>query len=53
MARMIDDSIKRQLSKKMDFFLKYFPERVRDVGVGAVAERKLIWAFKDARDDVL
>ena len=51
MARMIDDSIKRQLSKKMDFFLKYFPVRVRNVGEDAVAARKLIWAFKDARDN--
>ena len=46
---MIDDSIKRQLSKRMDFFLKYFPVRVRNVGEDAVAARKLIWAFKDAR----
>lgn len=51
MARMIDDSIKRQLSKRMDFFLKYFPVRVRDVGEDAVAARQLIWAFKDARDN--
>lgn len=51
MARMIDDSIKRQLSKRMDFFLKYFPVRVRNVGEDAVAARQLIWAFKDARDN--
>ena len=49
MVRMIDDSIKRQLSKRMDFFLKYFPVRVRNVGEDAVAARQLIWAFKDAR----
>lgn len=48
---MIDDSIKRQLSKRMDFFLKYFPVRVRNVGEDAVAARQLIWAFKDARDN--
>lgn len=51
MARMIDDNIKRQLSKRMDFFLKYFPVRVRNVGEDAVAARQLIWAFKDARDN--
>ena len=51
MARMIDDSTKRQLSKRMDFFLKYFPVRVRNVGEDAVAARQLIWAFKDARDN--
>lgn len=42
MARMIDDNIKRQLSKRMDFFLKYFPVRVRNVGKDAVAARQLI-----------
>ena len=51
MARIIDDNIKRQLSKRMDFFLKYFPVRVRNVGEDAVAARQLIWAFKDARDN--
>ena len=51
MARMIDDNTKRQLSKRMDFFLKYFPVRVRNVGEDAVAARQLIWAFKDARDN--
>ena len=51
MARIIDDNIKRQLSKRMDFFLKYFPVRVRNVGEDAVAARQLIWDFKDARDN--
>lgn len=37
--------------QEMDFFLKYFPVRVRNVGEDAVAARKLIWAFKDARDN--
>ena len=35
----------------LDFFLKYFPVRVRNVGEDAVAARQLIWAFKDARDN--
>lgn len=51
MARIIEDNIKRQLSKRMDFFLKYFPVRVRNVGEDAVAARQLIWDFKDARDN--
>jgi predicted amidophosphoribosyltransferase len=41
----------RKLSKRIDFFLKYFPVRVRNVGEDAVAARQLIWAFKDARDN--
>ena len=32
MAKVIDESIKKQLSKSMYFFLKYFPVRVRNVG---------------------
>ena len=51
MAKVIDESIKKQLSKRMDFFLKYFPVRVRNVGEDAVEARQLIWAFKDARDN--
>ena len=51
MARIIDDNIKRQLSKRMDFFLKYFPVRVRNVGEDAVAARQLIWDFKDSRNN--
>ena len=35
----------------MDFFLKYFPVRVRNVGEDAVAARQLIWDFKDSRND--
>lgn len=51
MAKVIDESIKKQLSKSMYFFLKYFPVRVRNVGEDAVEARQLIWAFKDARDN--
>jgi predicted phage-related endonuclease len=51
MAKVIDESIKKQLSKSMDFLLKYFPVRVRNVGEDAVEARQLIWAFKDARDN--
>jgi predicted amidophosphoribosyltransferase len=51
MAKAIDESLQRQLSKKMVHFLKYFPVRIKNVGEDAVAARNLIWAFKDSRDD--
>ena len=51
MARVIDEGMKAQLSKKQGFFLKYFPARIRNVGEDAKEARKLIYAFKDARDD--
>ena len=51
MAKVIDESLKKQLSKKMVHFLKYFPVRIKNVGEDAVAARNLIWAFKDSRDD--
>ena len=38
-------------NKKMDFFFKYFPARIKNVGQDAVAARELIWAFKDCRDN--
>ena len=49
MAKIIDESIKRQLSKRMDFFLKYFPVRVRNVGEDAVEARRL--AVHEHRND--
>lgn len=51
MARVIDEGMKAQLSKKQGFFLKYFPARIRNVGEDAKEARKLIYAFKDARDE--
>lgn len=51
MARLIDEGIIAQLSKKQGYFLKYFPARIRNVGEDAKEDRKLIYAFKDARDD--
>ena len=35
MARVIDEGMKAQLSKKQGFFLKYFPARIRNVGEDA------------------
>ncbi len=51
MARLIDEGMIAQLSKKQGYFLKYFPARIRNVGEDAKEDRKLIYAFKDARDD--
>lgn len=42
---------KKQLDKSMDFFLKYYPARIKNVGEDAIAARELVWAFKDARDN--
>ena len=49
MARLIDEGMIAQLSKKQGYFLKYFPARIRNVGEDAKEDRKLIYAFKDAR----
>lgn len=48
MARLIDEGMIAQLSKKQGYFLKYFPARIRNVGEDAKEDRKLIYAFKDA-----
>ena len=46
MARVIDEGMKAQLSKKQGFFLKYFPARIRNVGEDAKEDRKLIYALQ-------
>ena len=51
MARQMNEGMKAQMDKKKAFFLKYFPSRIRKVSEEAKAARKLIYAFKDARDD--
>ena len=51
MKQIIDDKIQKQLDKSMDYFLKYFPARIKNVGEDAIAARELVWAFKDARDN--
>lgn len=35
MARLIDEGMIAQLSKKQGYFLKYFPARIRNVGEDA------------------
>lgn len=49
--KQIDEILQRQLDKNMEFFMKYFPARIKNVGEDAIAARKLVWAFKDARDN--
>ena len=49
--KQIDEILQKQLDKNMEFFMKYFPARIKNVGEDAVAARKLVWAFKDARDN--
>ena len=51
MGKIVDENIKKQLDKSMDFFLKYYPARIKNVGEDAIAARELVWAFKDARDN--
>lgn len=41
MARVIDEGMKAQLSKKQGFFLKYFPARIRNVGEDAKEAKSL------------
>ena len=51
MGKIVDENIKKQLDKSMDFFLKYYPARIKNVGEDAIAAREIVWAFKDARDN--
>lgn len=39
------------IDKPIEYFFKYFPSRIRNVGEDAVNARELIWAFKDAEAD--
>lgn len=51
MAKIIDERIQKQLDKSMEYFMKYYPARIKNVGEDAIAARELVWAFKDARDN--
>lgn len=51
MRQIVDEKIQKQLDKSMDFMLKYYPARIKNVGVDAIEARQLVWAFKDARDN--
>lgn len=47
MAKTIDNEIKRQLEKPQTWFCKYYPARIRNVGEAEIADRQLVYQFKD------
>lgn len=49
MTNIENISIKTQLEKPQVWFCKYFPARIKNVGEDAVAARRLVWGFKDAK----
>lgn len=49
MAKTIDIELKRQLDKPQTWFCKYYPARIRNVGEKEIADRQLVFDFKDGR----
>lgn len=49
MAKATDENIQRQLDKPQTWFCKYFPARIRNVGEKEIADRQLVFDFKDGR----
>ena len=49
MAKTIDIELQKQLSKPQAWFCKYFPARIRNVGEREIADRQLVFYFKDRR----
>lgn len=49
MTRKIDENIKRQLDKPQTWFCKYYPARIRNVGEQEIADRQLVYDFKDGK----
>lgn len=49
MARTIDIELQRQLDKPQTWFCKYYPARIRNVGEKEIADRQLVFDFKDGR----
>ncbi len=45
----IDENIKKQLDKPQTWFCKYFPKRIQNVGEKEIADRNLVYAFKDGK----
>ena len=43
------ESIRKQLEKPQTWFCKYFPKRIRNVGEKEVADRQMVYDFKDGR----
>lgn len=49
MAKTIEIELQKQLDKPQIWFYKYFPARIRNVGEREIADRKLVFDFKDGR----
>lgn len=49
MSKTIDSGLQKQLDKPQTWFCKYFPARIRNVGEREIADRKLVFDFKDGR----
>lgn len=46
----VDDNLQKQLAKPQTWFCKYFPKRIRNVGEKEVADRQMVYDFKDGRN---
>ena len=49
MAKTIDIELQKQLDKPQAWFCKYFPKRIQNVGEKEIADRQLVYDFKDGR----
>ena len=49
MAHKNDNQIQKQLDKPQTWFCKYYPARIRNVGEKEIADRQLVFDFKDGR----
>ena len=49
MAKTIDIELQKQLDKPQAWFCKYFPARIRNVSEREIADRKLVFDFKDGQ----
>ena len=45
----VDDTTKRFWNKAIVSFLKYYPVRIKNVGLEQEAARKIVWDFKDGK----
>lgn len=45
----IDNNLKQLLAKPQTWFCKYFPKRIRNVGEKEIADRQMVYDFKDGR----
>ena len=49
MARKNDYQIQKQLDKPLTWLCKYYPARIRNVGEKEIADRQLVFDFKDGK----